>query len=463
MIKTMIWTWKSTVFNTLLGVPIIIMTTTSLSSVSAFHSTGGFRRVTGVHSSSKWQLPVLPAEEGIKSSFYKINTKSSRLDSKQSHEMDSSSESSSEDHLSCSITRRQALLTGNNLLSMPLLSALVLGLNVASTQKSVAAVTDETNNFAIKDSAYVSPSEALSSNGTTAKISTHDSDIKSQLSNPTDEITITIPISKLQSSPLGVELADVEFRTNRRVYIKSVVPSSLGAQYNIQSNYILVNINGKSAERTDARGVALMISQIIKQKQQQINGGAGDSLVLTFRDDSSFQKQLLDLSEFKEATTQVAPAGDTTQRNQDGSIKSGYSETSQQQDQRITVTQLIPPNMCKRGADVDDLLEISYVGTILETGAVFDGSAIKIDGMGIPGRGNDVSIFFVLGKQPFGQFPPGWDVGLRGICVGERRRLIVPPALAYGSVGVPRRNIPPNATLVYDVTLVSLNGLATPQ
>lgn len=51
----------------------------------------------------------------------------------------------------------------------------------------------------------------------------------------------------------------------------------------------------------------------------------------------------------------------------------------------------------------------------------------------------------------------------RGICVGERRRLIVPPALAYGSVGVPRRNIPPNATLVYDVTLVSLNGLATPQ
>jgi hypothetical protein len=27
-------------------------------------------------------------------------------------------------------------------------------------------------------------------------------------------------------------------------------------------------------------------------------------------------------------------------------------------------------------------------------------------------RGNDVSTFFVLGKQPFGQFPPGWDVGL---------------------------------------------------
>jgi len=50
-----------------------------------------------------------------------------------------------------------------------------------------------------------------------------------------------------------------------------------------------------------------------------------------------------------------------------------------------------------------------------------------------------------------------------GMCVGERRRIIVPPVLAYGSVGVPRRNIPPNATLVYDVSLVSINGLATPQ
>jgi FKBP-type peptidyl-prolyl cis-trans isomerase 2 len=119
--------------------------------------------------------------------------------------------------------------------------------------------------------------------------------------------------------------------------------------------------------------------------------------------------------------------------------------------------------MCKRRATVDDLLEISYIGTIVETGAIFDGSAVKINGEVIPGRGNDVSIFFVLGKQPLGQFPPGWDVGLDGMCVGERRRLIIPPVLAYGATGVPRRNIPPNATLQYDVTLVSLNGLATPQ
>ena len=106
---------------------------------------------------------------------------------------------------------------------------------------------------------------------------------------------------------------------------------------------------------------------------------------------------------------------------------------------------------------------LHQIGRIVETGAIFDGSAVKINGEAIPGRGDDISIFFVLGKQPFGQFPPGWDVGLEGMCVGERRRLVIPPVLAYGSAGVPRRGIPPNATLQYDVTLVSRNGLATPQ
>ena len=109
------------------------------------------------------------------------------------------------------------------------------------------------------------------------------------------------------------------------------------------------------------------------------------------------------------------------------------------------------------------MLEISYLGTVVETGVVFDGSAIRINGEAIPGRGNDVSLFFVLNKQPFGQFPPGWDVGLNGMCVGERRRVIIPPVLAYGSVGVPRRGIPPDSTLQYDITLVSINGLAMPQ
>ena len=49
------------------------------------------------------------------------------------------------------------------------------------------------------------------------------------------------------------------------------------------------------------------------------------------------------------------------------------------------------------------------------------------------------------------------------MCVGERRRLLIPPVLAYGKEGVPRRGIPPDATLQYDVSLLSVNGLALPK
>lgn len=41
-------------------------------------------------------------------------------------------------------------------------------------------------------------------------------------------------------------------------------------------------------------------------------------------------------------------------------------------------------------------LEISYIGSVVDTGAIFDGSAVKINGEAVPGRGNDISVFFVL-------------------------------------------------------------------
>jgi FKBP-type peptidyl-prolyl cis-trans isomerase len=181
-----------------------------------------------------------------------------------------------------------------------------------------------------------------------------------------------------------------------------------------------VSVNGESTERTNAEGVAIMVSQASK------NTPADGVVELRFRDPSAFRMQLANVGSNGEVTTQVAPAGDTTQRNADGSVQRGQAVKAQES-QRLTVTQLLPPKLCNRGATTDDLLEISYLGTVVDTGAIFDGSAIKINGEAVPGRGNDVTLYFVLGKQPFGQFPPGWDVGLEGMCVGERRRLIIPP------------------------------------
>ncbi len=318
------------------------------------------------------------------------------------------------------------------------------------SQPSGAVMTDETDNFADN---YWSSSNIPAS---PQSVSPGD------LPTPTDEVVVKVSKEVLRSKEgIGLELADVEFRTNRRVYVKSVSPGSPAERLGIKKDWIIVAINKEAAERTNVQGVATMIDQASRSTED-----SSDSIEIRFRNPVIFQNQLKSLSSAPPdtvVTTQVAPAGDTTQRNQiDGSVKAGRQVT-EQTDQRLTVSQLIPPKMCNRGATDDDLLEISYIGRVLETGAIFDGSAVKINGQGIPGRGDDVSLFFVLGKQPFGQFPPGWDVGLAGMCVGERRRLIVPPVLAYGSKGLPRRGIPPDATLQYDVTLVSLNGLATPQ
>jgi FKBP-type peptidyl-prolyl cis-trans isomerase len=59
---------------------------------------------------------------------------------------------------------------------------------------------------------------------------------------------------------------------------------------------------------------------------------------------------------------------------------------------------------------------------------------------------------FTLGA---GQVISGWDEGVKGMRVGGRRKLVLPPQLAYGEGGAPPA-IPPGATLVFDVEVLGI-------
>ncbi|GLE08394.1 hypothetical protein PINS_up019555 [Pythium insidiosum] len=87
-----------------------------------------------------------------------------------------------------------------------------------------------------------------------------------------------------------------------------------------------------------------------------------------------------------------------------------------------------------------------YTGTLRKDGSKFDSSLDR-----------NQPFEFTLGA---GQVIKGWDQGLVGMCIGEKRRLTIPSNLGYGDYGS-QPKIPGKATLVFDVELMDIKRKST--
>lgn len=92
-----------------------------------------------------------------------------------------------------------------------------------------------------------------------------------------------------------------------------------------------------------------------------------------------------------------------------------------------------------------DFVSVHYTGWLQNPdgseGAMFDSSVERNEPFEFP-----------LGA---GHVIKGWDEGVQGMKVGGKRRLVIPSTLGYGSFGA-GGVIPPDATLIFDVELLSV-------
>lgn len=108
----------------------------------------------------------------------------------------------------------------------------------------------------------------------------------------------------------------------------------------------------------------------------------------------------------------------------------------------LKIDVLSKPELCDVKTKNGDMLTMHYTGTLAD-GTKFDSSLDR-----------DQPFSFKLGV---GQVIKGWDEGLLDMCVGEKRKLVIPPSLGYGDRGA-GNVIPGGATLTFEVELINIGN-----
>ncbi|XP_041374471.1 FK506-binding protein 2-like isoform X3 [Gigantopelta aegis] len=107
----------------------------------------------------------------------------------------------------------------------------------------------------------------------------------------------------------------------------------------------------------------------------------------------------------------------------------------------VKIEHLKKVDNCDRQVKKLDKLKMHYTGTLEKDGSKFDSSLDRNE-----------AFEFQIGV---GHVIKGWDEGLIGMCIGEKRKLTIPPDMGYGDQGAGEK-IPPGATLVFEVELLSI-------
>ncbi|MCL7048613.1 hypothetical protein MKW94_005449 [Papaver nudicaule] len=91
------------------------------------------------------------------------------------------------------------------------------------------------------------------------------------------------------------------------------------------------------------------------------------------------------------------------------------------------------------------MVSVSYVGKLKCTGYIFES------------RSSNSPFYFRLGTDAV---ISGLEIGISGMRVGDKRKITIPPSMAYGPQG--RRNVPPDSWIVYNIKLLSISNCSPP-
>eukprot|EP01038_Epipyxis_sp_PR26KG_P013327 gene13327-17864_t len=271
----------------------------------------------------------------------------------------------------------------------------------------------------------------------TNSLDTINSESLSDSSNFVDQLQSVRPLLtdeymiSFNSQSLGLRLSEKYYKGFPIVTVKDILNENLKVLNPLLTvGSIVTKVNSENVDGLPLKQIAEKIKTVSRP------------LVLQFRDPDRFFKSLDSSSgaPLRVVSTSYLPANTRDK---------GAPE------QIITVQrlELPPPENRIRVAQMLDVMEIQYIAQVMGSDAIVDSSAQR----GPPGSSSR-SIYYVLGQQngPPGQFPPGWDLTLLGMVVGEKRKITLPSTLAYDRKGLKLNNIPPFATMIYTIKLISL-------